>query len=154
MMMKSYRVYVNGKAYEVQVEELGAAVAPQMPVAVTASLQEARPAPARIEPQPTPPSAPPQEPQSSKPAAPATVKAPSPKGQKGKEYHAPMSGLIIDVFVKPGQSVKTGDALLRIEAMKMENDIICESNGVVEEVFIHKGENVETGKNMVTVIPS
>jgi len=30
--------------------------------------------------------------------------------------------------------------------MKMENDIICESNGVVEEVFIHKGENVETGK--------
>jgi len=48
MMMKSYRVYVNGKAYEVQVEELGAAVAPQMPVAVTASLQEARPAPARI----------------------------------------------------------------------------------------------------------
>ncbi|HQG97709.1 MAG TPA: acetyl-CoA carboxylase biotin carboxyl carrier protein subunit, partial [Thermotogota bacterium] len=52
------------------------------------------------------------------------------------------------------QSVKTGDALLRIEAMKMENDIICESNGVVEEVFIHKGENVETGKNMVTVIPS
>lgn len=143
--MKSYKVYVNGKAYEVQVEELGGTAAPQMPIAVSAPTLKSDPAPARAEQAPTPPPAPVKEVEKPKPAAPA--------GGKGKGFFAPMSGLIVDVFVKPGQNVKLGDVLLKIEAMKMENDIICDTNGVVEEVFVQKGENVETGKNIVAVIP-
>ncbi|HPB86267.1 MAG TPA: biotin/lipoyl-binding protein [Thermotogota bacterium] len=147
-MMKSYKVYVNGKAYEVQVEELGGTAAPQMPIAVSAPTLKSDTAPARVEQAPTPPPAPVKEAEKPKAATPVTG------GGKGKGFPAPMSGLIIDVFVKPGQSVKSGDVLLKIEAMKMENDIICDTNGVVEEVFVQKGENVETGKNMVAVIPS
>jgi len=144
-MIKSYKVYVNGKAYEVQVEETGGAVSPQVPIIAPAPQSKADPVSPRVEQAPTPPSAPVKEVEKPKTAAAA--------GGKGKGFSAPMSGLIIDVFVKSGQNVKNGDVLLKIEAMKMENDIICDTNGVVEEVFVQKGENVETGKNMVSVIP-
>lgn len=67
----------------------------------------------------------------------------------GKLNHvkAPMPGLIIDLRVKPGDVVKPGDALLVLEAMKMENVIKSAGEGVVKQVKVKKGDSVE--KNQV-----
>ncbi len=62
---------------------------------------------------------------------------------------APMPGLIIDLRIKQGDVVKAGDALLVLEAMKMENVIKAPGEGTVKLVKIHKGDSVE--KNQVLV---
>jgi biotin carboxyl carrier protein len=62
---------------------------------------------------------------------------------------APMPGLIIDLKVKVGDSVKTGDPLLILEAMKMENILKSPGDGVVKNVKIIKGESVEKGQVLV-----
>jgi biotin carboxyl carrier protein len=147
-MIKNYKVYVNGKAYEVQIEELGAEPVTQHYAPLQSVPQKNEPAPVQKQPAPEK-SAVSKTPEKESNAAPASNK---PAAGKGKEFIAPMSGLVIDVFVKNGQKVKFGDTLLKIEAMKMENDIICDIDGVVEEVNVQKGENVETGKTMVSIV--
>jgi len=62
---------------------------------------------------------------------------------------APMPGLIIDLRVQPGDSVKAGDALLILEAMKMENIIKAPGEGVVKTVKVKKGASVEKGQVMI-----
>ena len=59
------------------------------------------------------------------------------------EINAPMPGLILDVEVRDGQEVKEGEALLVLEAMKMENTITAPRDGVVKEISIEKGQTVE-----------
>lgn len=66
-----------------------------------------------------------------------------------KDIKAPMPGLILDILVKPGQELVKGDAILILEAMKMENVIKAEGNGVVKEVLLEKGAAVE--KNQVII---
>jgi biotin carboxyl carrier protein len=68
---------------------------------------------------------------------------------KVNNIKAPMPGLIIDLKVKSGDVVKTGDSLLILEAMKMENIIKSPGEGVVKSVKIKKGESVE--KNQVLI---
>jgi biotin carboxyl carrier protein len=68
---------------------------------------------------------------------------------KVNNIKAPMPGLIIDLKVKGGDQVKTGDTLLILEAMKMENIIKSPGDGVVKTVKIKKGESVE--KNQVLI---
>jgi biotin carboxyl carrier protein len=62
---------------------------------------------------------------------------------------APMPGLIIDLRVKAGQTVKAGDPLLVLEAMKMENIIKAPGEGIVKQLKIKKGDSVE--KNQVLI---
>jgi len=115
--MKKYRVTVNGTAYEIELEELtGAAPAPAA----------AAPAPA--------PAAP--------PAAAAPARA-SPAG--GEQVTSPMPGTILDVKVSQGASVKKGDVLMILEAMKMENEIMCPCDGKVASINAAKGAAVESG---------
>jgi len=129
--MKNYRVTVNGVAYDVVVEELGAGVAPVAPVV-------AAPAPAAA---PAAPVA---------PAAPAAPKAPA--GNAGATVvKAPMPGTLIKVAVKAGQSVKKGDVLCVLEAMKMENDILAPADGVVATVEAAQGSSVATDAVLVTL---
>lgn len=62
---------------------------------------------------------------------------------------APMPGIIIDIPVKKGDPVKEGDVLLVLEAMKMENAIICQKNSLVKEVYAAAGDKVEKGKLII-----
>ena len=119
--MKYYTITVNGVAYSVSVEETAAGAAP-------VAAAPAAPAPA--------PAAP-------KPEAPAPAPAPAaPKGPAGAvTVKAPMPGNILDVKVKPGASVKAGDALVVLEAMKMENEIVAPQDGTVATVDVNKGDS-------------
>ena len=115
-----YEVALNGKIYEVDVTETDA---------VLTSVRNASFAPA--------PSA---------PAAPAAV-APSAKPQttaEGEKIISPMPGNILSVNITEGQSVKAGDVLFVLEAMKMENDIVAPVDGTVKQIIVTKGAAVDT----------
>ncbi len=60
-------------------------------------------------------------------------------------YEAPMPSQIIKILVKPGQKVKSGEGLIVLSSMKMENTIEASEDGVVEEVYAQEGANVEAG---------
>ena len=93
-------------------------------------------------------------------SAPATMSAPvaapaaapvaaAPAG--GSKVNAPMPGTILDVKVQNGQSVKKGDVLVILEAMKMENEICAPCDGTVTSVSVRKGDNVETQALICTI---
>ena len=65
--------------------------------------------------------------------------------------NAPMPGNILDVKVKPGDSVKAGDVLLILEAMKMENEISAPQDGTVASVNVRKGDVVNSGDLLCTM---
>ena len=119
--MKRYNVTVNGVVYEVEVEEVGSAsnsnVAPVVPAAPVA-------APAPVAPKATP--------------------APKAASAGSIAVKAPMPGNIIKVNVKAGDTVKKGDILCILEAMKMENEICAPSDGVVAGVNVSQGASVQT----------
>lgn len=69
--------------------------------------------------------------------------------QVAKEIKAPMPGLIFDIKVKEGDEVKKGDALIILEAMKMENILKSPGDGTVKTIKIKKGQSVE--KNQVLI---
>ena len=117
-----YIVTLNGKNYEVEVEETDAVI-----TAVTdAAPVQAAPAPVAA------PAA---------PAAPAAASAPAADGTK---VPSPMPGTILSVNVAVGQAVKPGDVIMILEAMKMENEIVAPCGGTVKQVTVSKGSTVET----------
>lgn len=133
--MKRYNITVNGTSYEVVVEEVsgGAAPAPvATPVAAPVAAPKAAPAPA---------------------AAPAPKKAaPAASGAKGNvSVTAPMPGTILDVKVSVGQSVKKGDTICVLEAMKMENDIPAPQDGVIASINVQKGASVGANDVIATL---
>ena len=81
----------------------------------------------------------------SAPSAPA-VKAP----QGGVKLTSPMPGTVNDIKVKDGQSVKEGEAVIVLEAMKMENDIAANASGRIT-VLVQKGATVNTGDVLAVI---
>ena len=140
------QVFVNGTAYEVEME--GGAVA--APVAFTpAPAPVAAPAPA---PAPTPVAEKPKEeapatpaPEPSKPQATANVPA------GGTPVKAPLPGIINDIKVAVGDQVKNGQVLLILEAMKMENEITAEQDGVISAISVSTGDSVMEGTVLLTI---
>ena len=78
-------------------------------------------------------------------AAPAPAAAPVAAPAGGQNVNAPMPGNILDVKVSAGQTVKAGQILFILEAMKMENEILSPCDGTVGPVAVTKGQAVETG---------
>lgn len=76
-------------------------------------------------------------------AAPAPAPAAAPAG--GEKVSAPMPGTILDVRVSNGQTVKKGDILFILEAMKMENEIMAPCGGTIASVSVTKGAAVDSG---------
>lgn len=125
--MKSLRITVNGKVYEVQVEETDSnEIAPQPThnnSTVNAPVQQEKP-----------------------------IEAPKPTAPVGgQSITSPMPGSILDVKVSQGDSVKAGQLLIILEAMKMENEITSPCDGTVSSVLVKKGDTVDSGAVMVTI---
>ena len=94
--------------------------------------------------------------EASKPAAPAPQAAPAPAAAPAasagsEQVVSPMPGNILNVNVKVGDTVKKGQVLLILEAMKMENEIMAPKDGTVTAVNVQKGSTVESGALLVTI---
>lgn len=138
--MKNYKFKINGKNYEVNIGEAegktlhvnvnGADYQVELENAPAAAAVQAAPA--------------------AQAAAPAPAAAPKPAGA-GVTVKSPLPGIIISVDVKEGQTVKRGQKVAVIEAMKMENEILAESDGTVIAVHAGKGDSVLEGADIVTI---
>lgn len=129
-MKRLFTVTVNGQKYDVSVTEKdapGASVAQK----------------------PQPAAAPAPAPVASKPVAEAPKT--EVKSGAGKAAIAPMAGKILSLLVKEGDTVKRGQALLVLEAMKLENDIVAPQDGKVEKILVQAGKMVETGEELVVI---
>ena len=83
------------------------------------------------------------------PAAPAPAAAPAAAGSE--TIQSPMPGTILAVNIAQGAKVKRGDVLMVLEAMKMENEIMCPRDGTVLSVDVSKGASVETGARLCVI---
>ena len=72
-------------------------------------------------------------------------------GSEGNLVKAPLPGTVISINVKPGDHVKEGDCLVKLVAMKMENDVIAERNGIVNDVKVKKNDSVNSGDILITL---
>jgi biotin carboxyl carrier protein len=123
--MRTFRVMVNDTAYTVAIEEIGtqsASVAPPVPVQT---------------PVPTGSAAPRQAPKIV-PAGDGVVTA-------------QMPGTVIDIMVQPGDTVKTGQKLLILEAMKMANEVVAPTDGTIAEIAVSTGSAVNAGDVLLTI---
>ncbi len=115
--MKKYNITVNNTTYEVYVEEVDAGRSAPISSSVVTST----------------------------PAATPVQKSASTANQSGNRVTSPMPGTILEVKVSAGQSVKKGDTVCVLEAMKMENEIPAPCDGVIASVSIQKGTSVAAG---------
>ncbi|CAB49799.1 acetyl-CoA carboxylase biotin carboxyl carrier protein subunit [Pyrococcus abyssi] len=124
VMPGKFRVTLEGKTYEVEAN-LGIQVAP-------VQTQVATPAPT-----PTP--------------TPTPVQAPTTPQVQASEnvVTAPMPGKVLKILVQEGQQVKLGQGLLILEAMKMENEIPAPRDGVVKRILVKEGDAVDTGTPLI-----
>jgi len=129
--MKKYRINVNGNTYEVEVEEIGGASAPVIKPTISVAAPVITPV--------------------SSPAPAATPKANAPTPAGAEVISAPMPGKIVSIKVQAGQSVKAGDLILTLEAMKMENEIFCGEAGTIKEVRCSEGAAVNPGDVLVVI---
>ena len=123
--MKKYNVTVNGTTYEVFVEEADGAATPVITAPVVTA---AAPAPT---------------------AAPAQKAAAAAAG--AVKVTSPMPGTILKIDVTVGQTVKKGDTLCVLEAMKMENAIPAPEDGTVASINVQKGASVNAGDLLVSL---
>jgi glutaconyl-CoA/methylmalonyl-CoA decarboxylase subunit gamma len=120
--MRRFNVTVNGKTYQVEVDEVGLSqpsvsyvpVQPVQPVQQSPVVQQEKPV-------------------------------------SGEQMSAPMPGNILDIKVSEGQRVKAGDVLLILEAMKMENEITAPKDGVIVKIHTSKGTTVNAGDALITI---
>ena len=130
-----YKVTLNNKVYEVEVEEASA-----MLVDEYEALAPVAPAAAPVA------AAAPAAPVAAPAAAPAPVAAAA-----GEQVTAPMPGTILKVNVTQGAAVKKGDILVVLEAMKMENEILAPKDGTVAQIAVSKGATVDTGALLAVI---
>lgn len=130
--MRKFNIKVNGRPYEVEVEEIAGDVTVSRAPEVTDVVAPATPAVAE---KPAP-----------APAAPVS----SPVSSDGVKVAAPMPGTLLDFKVANGATVKKGDVIIILEAMKMENEIVAPSDGKISFVA-SKGASVNTGDALAVI---
>lgn len=131
--MKKYYVTVNGNRYEVEVEEVKNNFDNMNEPAPQAQQSQAQPAAST--------------------ASSAATKKTQPKNtpSEGEKINCPMPGTIVNINIKEGDSIKKGDLLFVLEAMKMENEIVSPVDGTVASIAVTKGETVNT-EDLLAVI--
>ena len=131
--MKRLRITVGNKSYDVTVEDLSEEDGYTAPLSLTPPTQ-----------QPTGPSPAPA------PVAARQASTPQPSAESGA-VTSPMAGAIRSVLVKPGDSVKQGQGVVILEAMKMENQISAPVDGTVQSVEVAEGDSVTEGAVLVVL---
>ncbi len=122
--MRKFNITVNGKTYEVDVEEVGGVqtAAPVAPAAAPAQAPAAAPA------------------------------APKASGSMGAtKVTAPMPGTVVSIKVNVGDKVESGTLVAVLEAMKMENEIFAGADGTVASINANAGDSVNTGDVLVSI---
>lgn len=127
--MKKLKITFNGKSYEVDVEVLKDDTPATMPFLST----------------PKPAVAPPPM------AAPATApKAATPVAAGAKNLTAPMNGVVLEIPVKAGDTVKAGQVVVVLEAMKMKTNITSPQDGKIASINISVNDSIESGQLLLT----
>ena len=125
-----YRVTLNGKVYEVVVENGEAVLEAEYEAVAPVSVSSANPVVAAPKP--------------SEPSSQAVA-------GKGEVISAPFPGSVVKILKKTGDRVKSGDVILIIEAMKMENEISAPKDGTVTALYVSGGQSVEKGTALVSI---
>jgi biotin carboxyl carrier protein len=133
-MLKKYMVKVNGKVYEVEVEESGNEDT-NMTSPLSIKTDQTKQFP-KSEPQP-----------------PKIIQPVSSEDERNEEeiIHAPMSGTIVKIKAKVGENVKDGQTLLTLEAMKMENEILAPRDCKITEILVKEGQQVEIDQSLMKI---
>ena len=131
-----YKVTLNDKVYEVEVEDGEAMLLDEYKLEAPAAAAPAAPAPAA--------------------AAPAAAPAPAPAAAAaapvaGEQVVSPMPGTIVKVNVAAGKAVKSGEVVAVLEAMKMENEIMASRDATVLQVLVSVGDKVDTGAPLMVL---
>ena len=132
-----YKVTLNNRVYEVEVEQGEAMLLDEYELKAPAAAA------------PAPVAAPAAAPVAA--AAPAPAPAPAAGLAAGEVVKSPMPGNVLKINVQQGQKVNEGDVLIVLEAMKMENDIVAPKSGTVAQLVVSKGTVVETGAPLVVI---
>ena len=119
--MKNYTITVNGNVYDVTVEEKGGAVSAPAPAAAPRA------------------------------AAPAPAKAAAPQGAGSIKVEAGAAGKVFKIEANVGQAVKKGDAVVIIEAMKMEIPVVAPEDGTVASIDVAVGDAIDSGAVLATL---
>ena len=122
-----YTVTINDKEYEVEVERGKANI-----IKTTQAAAPVATAPVTV-------------------SAPVAAPASPVVSAEGELVKSPMPGTILDIKVSKGTSVKRGQIILILEAMKMENEIMAPADGVVTQIFTSKGASVSTGDALISI---
>ena len=128
--MTKYRIKLNGKVYEMEVELIGENSGPQPVKTATSSVT-----PASVR----------------ETAAPKTVAAPSSAAHQAGAVTSPLQGTIIKINAANGDAVKAGQTIIVLEAMKMQNDIAAPKDGTLSDLAVAVGDNVRSGQVLCVV---
>ena len=148
--MKTYSFKINGKDYKVAIGEANGKMlsvnvnGADYDVELEGDFSATPSAPVEMTKGPSSPA----EMTKTAEVSPAAAK---PAAGAGKTVKSPLPGIIISIDVKEGQAVKRGQKVAVIEAMKMENDILAESDGTVTAIHASKGDSVLEGADIVTI---
>jgi len=136
--MRKFKIKVDGKVYEVEVEEVGGNESS------TGTISAPQPVATKVK----------EEPLSQKVVKPTSssdpAKAPA-AAVAGEQVVAPMPGKVLQLKVSEGDSVKDGDTLLILEAMKMENEIIANASGNIKKINVAANDMVDTGDVLMVI---
>ena len=128
-----YRVTLNNRVYEVEVEQGEAMLLNEYELKAPAAAAPAAPAAPIAT------------------AAPAAPAAPAAAAADGESVKSPMPGNVLKICVSQGQKVSEGDVLIILEAMKMENEVVSTKSGTVARILVNAGAVVETGSPLVVI---
>ncbi len=143
--MKEYKYKINGSLYKVAVGDIENNVAEVFVNGAPYKVEIQQEVPAAVAKVKTKPSAAPRKETGEK-----VISRPAANTSAGA-IKAPLPGVILDIKVKVGDTVKPGDTVVILEAMKMENNINSDKAGVVKSISVNKGDSVLEGADLIVI---